>query len=88
MGRSRRERTWPEPTTTRHAWVRDGSHPHDVPRQVLIIRWDRRAGRYWALIVDVVSLPGSDGSAVVHRWVPKEQLMPVPAQLNKTYGLR
>lgn len=41
MGQSRRERTWPEPTTTRHAWVRDGSHPHDVPRQVLIICWSK-----------------------------------------------
>lgn len=48
----------------------------------------RRAGRHWALIVDVVALPEADEPAVVHRWVPKEQLMPVPAQLNRTYGLR
>lgn len=88
MGQSRRERTWPEPASTRHAWFRDGNHPHDVPRQVFVTHWTRRDGQPWALIVDVIPVQDRHEPAIVHRWVPGDHLTPVPARLNKVYGLR
>ena len=73
MGMRKKERTWPKPTRTRHAWlVRPG---HDEPPvQALVIAWEHRGGAWMAFIVWV-----SDSGQIIHEWVPADRLGPVPA---------
>lgn len=90
MGQSRRERTWPTPRSTRHVWVRlRTAHPHEPPRQGLVVSWRRRSYRWECLVVlvDDVAAHGED-PVVVLRWVAAELVRPVPADPNKIFGLR
>lgn len=87
MGQSRRERTWSTPARTRYAWLREGTHPHDVPRQVFVLAWRRRSYCWFALVVEVVA--GEKGpDRVVQRWVSVDVLRPVAADPNQVYGVR
>ncbi|KYH43117.1 hypothetical protein [Branchiibius sp. NY16-3462-2] len=103
MGQSKRERTWRTPKTTRHVWVKlpgDGPaarvHPHQTPRQGLVVTWRRVSYRWQALVV-LVDDPTLDGTertkqtndpVVVQLWVDASDLRPVPADPNRAFGLR
>lgn len=89
MGQSRSERTWRTPRSTRHVWVKlKTSHPHEPPRQGLVVAWRRRSYR-WSCLVVLVDDQVEDGDepVVVMRWVSADQLRPVPADPNRAFGL-
>ena len=103
VGQSKNERTWRTPKATRHVWVRlpaDGDgpgrrkHPHQTPRQGLLLAWRRRAYRWQALVV-LVDDPELDGTknpqrepVILQLWVDASDLRPVPADPNRAFGLR
>lgn len=73
MGQRRKDRTWPRPRQTRHAWfTRPGVH--EAPVQAFIIAWRRHSYRWQAYIIWV-----SDSGKVIQEWVAVERLGPVPA---------
>lgn len=85
MGQSRAERTWRKPRHTRHVWVKLATeHPHQPPFQGLLLAWNE--GYTQALVIYVDDLNPSE--PVAPRWVPREQLRPVPADPNRAFGLR
>lgn len=87
MSKPRRDRLYPKPRHTRHAWYLEDNEPGRQPRQVLIIAWRRHSYRWAARIVYCVEIEGSE-PAVVDCWVPAETLRPVPADPNRAYRLR
>lgn len=88
VGQSRRERTWSTPSRTKHAWLREGNHPHDIPRQVYVVSWRRHSYRWFAFIVEAVEIEGATDPVIVQRWVPVSMLRPVAADPNRIYGAR
>ncbi|WP_138443559.1 hypothetical protein [Sinomonas susongensis] len=88
MSRARRDRVWPRPRTTRHAWFKDSPEPGEPPRQVLVVAWRRHSYQWSALIIYCVDVQGSPDPVVVQRWVPAHQLRPVRADPNQAFGLR
>lgn len=101
MGQSKRERTWRSPRSTRHVWVKlpaDGPaariHPHQTPRQGLVVTWRRVAYRWQALVI-LVDDPSLDTEQVTDRepvvvqlWIDAGDLRPVPADPNRAFGLQ
>lgn len=88
MGKSRAERTWPRPASTRHAWARARDmHPQQPPDPCVIVCWRRRGGVWEALCVIVRVQSGQD-PVVIQRWVSSRDLRPVPADPNQAFGLR
>ncbi|MCG8656760.1 hypothetical protein [Yimella sp. NH-Cas1] len=90
MGQSKAERTWRTPRSTRHVWVRlHTTHPHEPPRQGLVVAWRRQSYEWSCLVVliDDAVAPGED-PFVVMRWVPAAIVRPLPADPNRAFGLR
>lgn len=101
MGQSRQERTWRTPKATRHVWVKLPAqgpvarvHPHQTPRQGLLLAWRRQAHRWQALVV-LVDDPELDGTkdpqrepVILQLWVDASDVRPVPADPNRAFGLR
>ncbi len=70
----KKERTWPRPKRTRHAWLaRPGSH--DPPVQALVVAWEQRRARVWLAFVIWVS----EDERIIQEWVEADRLGPVPA---------
>lgn len=88
MSTPRRDRLFPRPHKTRHAWFLENDEPGTQPRQALIVSWRRRSYRWHARILYVVDVEGEPDPAVIERWVPREALRPVRADPNAAFGLR
>ena len=68
----RKDRTWPRPGRTRHAWlIRAGTH--EPPVQALVIAWERRGSEWVAFVIWV-----SDEGKIIQEWVAADRLGPVP----------
>lgn len=80
MGQRRKDRTWPRPRGTRHAWLRRPG-PHEPPVQAFVIAWRRHSYRWQAYVVWV-----SDAGQVIQEWVPADQLGPVPVVEHQMPG--
>ncbi|WP_144628957.1 hypothetical protein [Arthrobacter woluwensis] len=89
MSLPRRDRLYPKPRQTRHAWLLEGDPPEAQMRQVLIVEWRRHSYKWRARVVYVIeSVSGSEEPAVVDRWVPAEVLRPVKSNPNTLFGVR
>ena len=53
-----------------------------------MVTWRRHTGRWYALIVDAIGGTELPEVVVVQRWVPAEHLRPVPADPNRSHGVR
>ena len=102
VGKSRSERTWRTPASTRHVWVAGGkgyfgpvAHPLEPPVQGLLACWRRRSYQWEALVIVAVDPPAVAGpgpakeeAVIVQRWVPAADLRPVPADPNQAFAAR
>lgn len=89
MGKSRAERTWPRPTSTRHVWVRSRDlHPQQPPDQGLLVAWKKGTQLQWMAFVIVVCVRPGEDPVVVQRWVLARDVRPVAADPNLAFGLR
>lgn len=85
MSQPRRDRLYPRPRTTLHAWFLEGDGP---PRQVLILAWRSHSYKWQARITYSLPVKGDPEPAVIQRWVPMELLRPVKSDPNKAFGIR
>ena len=88
MSQPRRDRLYPRPRNTSHAWLLEGFGPEAVPRQVLIVAWRRHSYRWRARVVYAVDVKGDPEPAIIQRWVPAELLRPVKSEPNQAFGIR
>lgn len=86
MGKPRSARTWPRPRSTRHVWVKLTKHPHEPPRQGLVVAWRRRSYTWEALVIVVDD--ENPEPKVTMSWIKATSLRPVPADPNKAFNLR
>ncbi|MCH6472437.1 hypothetical protein [Sinomonas terrae] len=55
---------------------------------MLIVEWRRHSYKWTARIIYSLDIDGSEGPAVVDRWVPAESLRPARTDPNTAFGLR